>query len=74
VPKALGKDLFTLGKGFAEPLSAKRRPAKGPLPIAFFRALGKVFAEGHGGSRQTKVAVRSFPPLSAQRIFQIFFT
>jgi hypothetical protein len=48
VPKALDKDLFTLGKGFAE---------------------------GHGGSRQTKVVVRSFPLLPAlgKEFFKFFY-
>jgi hypothetical protein len=49
VSKTLGKGYFTLGKGFAETLgkehSAKISSAKGSLPSAFFRTLGKDFAE-----------------------------
>jgi hypothetical protein len=70
VLKALGKDLFTLGgKG----LPAKRRPVKGSLPRAFFRALGKAFAEGHNKSSRYELSAVTGPG-SRQRIFQSFFT
>jgi hypothetical protein len=55
VSKTLGKGYFTLGKGFAECNTrqrtlgkehlAKISSAKGSLPSAFFRTLGKDFAE-----------------------------
>jgi hypothetical protein len=47
---ALGKDLFALGKGFAECHTRQRTHGKiyvgkGSLPSVFYRALGKDFAE-----------------------------
>jgi len=53
VPNALGKGYFALGK---EP-PVKNPSAKNSLPSAFYRALGKVFAECNLGTRQRKVTV-----------------
>jgi hypothetical protein len=43
VSKTLGKGYFTFGKGKEH--SAQISSAKGSLPSAFFRTLGKDFAE-----------------------------
>jgi len=46
VPQALGKARNTLGKDFAgKGHTAKKLTAKGSLPSAICRALGKAFAE-----------------------------
>jgi len=42
---------------FGKELTAKKRSAKAPLPSVFCRALGKAFAEHHGGLRQRKATV-----------------
>jgi hypothetical protein len=41
--RALGKNLNTLGKGFAKEHTAKKLSVKRPLPSVFYRALGKGF-------------------------------
>ena len=56
-PKPSAKAQKPSAKSSQKILSRQR----GPLPRAFYRALGKAFAEGQHGTRQRKATVMAFP-------------